>query len=159
MKFTIIETKELTAKSGAKFAVATLKNEREEVFSNVTLFAPTNTSKVGETITGELTPNDYNGKTGWKFKQETTTTIFQKKAGNFVKAMETKAENIKEAQERKNDAIKLAGLQRDAVLIVTTFYKENFKLYTDEEMERVVKNKIEEWKEWLDSNYGDVIPF
>ncbi len=159
MQFTISAIEKKTSASGKSYAKATLKDTNGIEKVNVTLWSPQCESKVGETLTGELTPNDFKGQVGWNFKAETTSTIFTKKAGNFTKAMETKAENIKEAQERKNDAIKLASLQRDAVLIVTTFYRDSLKLHNDEEMEMTVKAKIEEWKKHLDKTYGDGVPF
>jgi len=58
-----------------------------------------------------------------------------------AKAQETKREDIKEAQETKHEAIKLAGAQRDAVLIVTNFYKD---LDASE-----VRIKIQEWMKYF----------
>ena len=109
MKFQITVLEQLTAKSGTKFARASVKNEQGQEFSNVTLFSPQCETAIGGFITGELIPNDYNGKTGWKFKAETTTTNFQKKASNFVanteKAQAVVSANVEKAQESKQTAI------------------------------------------------------
>ena len=59
------------------------------------------------------------------------------------KAQERKAKHISDAQERKNDSIKAAGIQRDAVLIVTTFYQ---NLANDPDKEAKIAEKLLEWK-------------
>jgi len=159
MIFKITKIEMLTSAKGTSFARATVQNEHNQEFSNVTLFSPASNKTVGETLTGELTANDYNGKVGWKFKEETTGTYNKRPAANIGAAMDKKAANIEVAQDRKNDAIKLAAHQRDAVLIVTTFYADAYKLHTPGEMEASIKAQILSWKNWLEMNYGDNKPF
>lgn len=70
------------------------------------------------------------------------------KAG-MQKMVEQKQEGIKAAQENKHEAIREAGAQRDAVLMVTTFYPD----FTDDtiasEKERLLKEKYLYWKEFF----------
>lgn len=70
----------------------------------------------------------------------------------------------------KEESIKLSSAQRDAVLMVTTFHKDQFMkiphdrvvsqrdYYLDEE---AVKSKITEWRDWflLSKEFNDTPPF
>ena len=59
------------------------------------------------------------------------------------KAQERKFSSIKQSQEQKENSIKAAGIQRDAVLIVTTFYP---SLANDPDKEAKIAEKLLEWK-------------
>lgn len=59
-------------------------------------------------------------------------------------AQETKRNDIESAQVRKHEAIAMAGAQRDAVLMVTTFEALS-PFPTDEEL----KSKIESWMKYF----------
>lgn len=68
--------------------------------------------------------------------------------------MDKKNEAIGRFQATKEESIKMAGAQRDAVLLVTTFYKE--KQLTDAE----IKTKVVEFRDWfLSEKFNEVIPF
>lgn len=78
-----------------------------------------------------------------------------------VKAAEVTAKSVEKSQDRKEHSIKESGTQRDAVLIVTTFYKDrlaNDPILTEEEMEVIIRKKVTEWKTWLLGQMEDV-PF
>ncbi len=69
---------------------------------------------------------------------------FKRDPGAMTKAMDKKNENIHAAQDRKHDAIRMAGAQRDAVLMVTTFEK-NEKNLSDVEL----RETIEKWMKYF----------
>ncbi|MDD5068883.1 MAG: hypothetical protein PHN89_04805 [Candidatus Pacebacteria bacterium] len=70
-----------------------------------------------------------------------------KPKADIPKMMEAKKESIQQFQEVKNDSIKVAGAQRDATLMVTTFYKiaEDGLNPTDE----MLKTKWQMWKSYF----------
>ena len=70
------------------------------------------------------------------------------KAG-MQKMVTEKNENIKAAQETKHEAIREAGAQRDAVLMVTTFYPEFNDATIASEKERLLKEKYLYWREFF----------
>lgn len=59
-------------------------------------------------------------------------------------AQERKAESIEHAQDRKELSMRLAAAQRDAVLMVTTFFAKE-PLPTDTELRDAINN----WREWF----------
>lgn len=65
---------------------------------------------------------------------------YKASGGGFsAKMIEKKQENIKQSMELKQENIQMAAAQRDAVLIVTTFYPNSD--FSDAEL----RSKIEEW--------------
>lgn len=60
--------------------------------------------------------------------------------------MDYKAGQIQKAQDAKEESIKIASSGRDAVLIVTSMYKDS--TFSDEQM----KAKITEWRDWMYKN-------
>ena len=67
--------------------------------------------------------------------------------------MNYKADQIAKAQANKEDSMRLFSSGRDAVLIVTAFYKDN--PLSDEE----IKTKIEEWRKYLYNKIYADTPF
>lgn len=164
MIYTITKIERKTTSTGKQKADVSLLNPDGVEKSGVTIWGDYpnfDTLKEGDKTSGDIAMKVVGNNTYYTLYPERTNSLYPKKAGavNITKAMETKNEHVKEAQERKQDGIKLAGIQRDAVLIVTTFYKDSYKLHTDEEMEEAVKNKIVEWKKTLEQYYGDNVPF
>ncbi len=98
----------------------------------------------------------------WKHPTKGTYTLYAPKlnsgasggqrGANMTRVMNQKAENIKEAQERKETSIEKMACQRDSVLLVTTFYKD--QMLSDEE----IAQKIEQWRNYL-SNQLEKLPF
>lgn len=77
-------------------------------------------------------------------------------AGFGVKAaQERKAESIATAQGRKENAIELAASQRDATLVVTTFYKDIASNLPETERDQYIAEKITNWREWYMEHHGD----
>ena len=60
-------------------------------------------------------------------------------------AMERKEKSIGQFQASKEESIKLAGCQRDAVLIVTTMMQTNKPVWGEAE----IKDQIAQWMNWL----------
>lgn len=65
------------------------------------------------------------------------------KKSEITRAMETKNKSIQKFQKTKEEAIQLAGVNRDAILLVTSS-PETMKLSDNE-----IKKKIHEWRNWL----------
>lgn len=162
--YIIKKFEEKTAKSGTKYAKAALLDVEGNVIENVSIFAdyPNYPLSVGSQTEGELKNKPYNGKDSFSLSPVRTNTLGRKSNNAAItKAMETKNTNIKEAQTRKEESIKLAAIQRDAVLLTTTFYPEANEVYEHDMpgKEQYIKGRILEWKKWLEQNYGDGQPF
>jgi hypothetical protein len=102
---------------------------------------------LGATIDGEL----WTSATGknYLFAPKPASTGGSKGNPGIAKAMEKKNESIAKFQDSKETSIKLAGAMRDAVLIVTTFYK-------DLQMEDGdIELKIKQWRNWFLTNHGN----
>lgn len=69
---------------------------------------------------------------------------------NIEKAVEKKNKFITETQQNKENSIKTTAIQRDSVLIVTTFYPE---LANAEDKEKKIIEKLSEWKERFNEIY------
>lgn len=151
VKIDWIETK------GPDWKVATLTNEMNKTEKEVSInrtskkgevFPNFDALQVGQTIEGELWQS---GAGKWYLFPPQPKSQYRAPTSNggasrgsqMAKVMETKNQNIKEAQETKHEAIKLAGAQRDATLIVTTFYA-NLVL-TDVE----IASKVEQWMKYF----------
>lgn len=85
-------------------------------------------------------PKVYNPKTGKTFCQD--KCWLKGKPESYTPA-QAKEQQIEHAQERKGESMRLFSSGRDAVLIVTTFYKDG--TYTDEQ----IKSFIEMWKDYF----------
>ena len=77
--YKITETKPITTKTGTKMSKAILVDSQGQEYQNVTLFTPYTENKVADIIKGSLDSNDYNGKTGWKFKGRDDNDHIQEK--------------------------------------------------------------------------------
>lgn len=142
MKYIISNVTERETTAGKKYLSVTL-TAGEEQFEKVSLWSDDPdyaTFQDGATIKGTLTKNE---KGYWNFKKEGDKPAYKGGAA-ISKAMETKATNIEIAQDRKHDAIKMAGAQRDAVLMVTTF-EADAPFPTEAEL----KAKIEGWMRYF----------
>lgn len=116
-------------------------NKKGEVFPNFDGIAP------GADIEGELWRSDA-GK--WylfapKPKGEGlgTRPAWVKPKADMTRVMEKKQESIEKNMDVKNEAIKMAGAQRDAVLMVTTFYA------TQALSEEELQAKVEYWYQYF----------
>lgn len=133
----------VVSSKGTPYKRATLTDSSGKVVENVAVFnfySQFNNVTPGGTVTGSLISELYNGKMSHKLEDgKTFKTFAGKPSGGITKAMEVKNTNIKEAQERKEESIQKSGAQRDAVLMVTTFYAN--AEWSDDEL----KAKIKEW--------------
>ncbi len=106
----------------------------------------------GATFEGNPWTSPTTGKTSIYPPKPVSEAFKGQKGGNsanITKAQTVKREDIKVAQERKNTVIQLSGAMRDAVLIVTTFYR-------GVEMEDSdIQDKIKKWRAWFLENHGD----
>lgn len=145
MRFTIKTIKTFTSSNGKGYARATLTNEHGAEFDNVTIWSPLHTRLVGDVLEGNLTPNDYNGKRGWKYESEKTNTLGPK-ANQVAVAQAAKAKSIEVAQERKNDSIKVSSTFRDATILTAAMIEKGIAPFaTVEDVQRVWT----EQREWL----------
>ncbi len=147
-----------TSAKGAQFGIATVKNEANAEFENVTIFGtfPEFTSlKAGSKVEGDLITNDYNGRKGWKLQGGAPG--FKKSTGNnMAKAVEAKQEGIKLAQENKQEAIKVSSTFRDATLLTIEWIKKSdIPFMTKEDVQR----QWLEWRAWLLKNFDESAPF
>jgi hypothetical protein len=131
-------------KTGDKeYKFCTLKTENE-TFERVSIwpdYAGYAAVVEGGVVSGEV----FKKGEFWNFKGENQKPAYTGgKTGAMSKVMETKNSNILAAQDRKHDAIKLAGAQRDAVIMVSTF-EANTPFPTDVEL----KAKIEAWMKYF----------
>ena len=78
--------------------------------------------------------------------QSASKQFFPKKESAIGKAMDRKEKSIGDFAARKEDSIKLAGAQRDAVLLTTTFYPE---YTTNPNKDNLIREKFEEWKSYF----------
>ncbi len=86
-------------------------------------------------------PESTRGGAGGAFKQ-----------AQIEKTMDKKNEFIGKTLDRKEDSIRLAGAQRDAVLIVTTRYNDPEMSIAD------FKNEILKWRDWFLTEFNKDIP-
>lgn len=112
--------------------------------------------KVGDKVDGDLTRSDYNGKEGWIMNALNKPSSFAGKGNAAIsKAMDKKNENINKSMDRKEESIQLSSSQRDAVLMVTTFYPEYANIDGKEDM---IKTKIRAWRNWLLDEFANEQP-
>jgi hypothetical protein len=136
------------AKSGKPYAIATVTDYKGAEFSNVTLFDPACNKNIGEALIGTLTPNDYNGKTGWKFAEEKTTGNYPKRSpAPFAAAVKAKQEGIEKSQDRKEESIQKASIIRDSTIL--TVAESQGKMWTSSDFETCWKG----WKAFLETQW------
>ena len=160
MSYTITNVQKKTAKSGKEFIKCVIGDKETVIFSTFPDFANLAENSV---VDGDLSKGEpYNGKdqyTLWPLKKQYVPRGNGGSAG-MKAAVEAKNTNINKAIDRKEESIKLAGLQRDAVLLVTTFYVEEASTYHNTaDKEEFIREKIAYWKKTLDQSYGDGQPF
>lgn len=152
--------------TGKEKADATLIDEQGNKV-DVTIwgdFPAFNTMMPGAEIEGELKEAS-NPK--WKPSLNAPRTPKTASGSNFKtlqveKAQERKESSINRTLDRKEESIALMSAQRDATLIVTTFYKEAISSdpILSGEAERIIRKKIVEWRDWYLSNeFTDHLPF
>lgn len=110
------------------------------------------TTTFGSLVEGDLVEKEKNGYktfTIYPPKQATTGTTSGNKGAMASKMMDKKAENIAVAQDRKEESINKSACQRDAVLLTTTFYKD--QMMTDSE----IAEKIEHWRKYLSTKLAE----
>lgn len=143
MDFIIEVIDERETKDGKKYKSVTL-NGGSETYEKVSLWSddPNYASYVeGGRISGDVYKN---AKGYWNFKGLEQKKTYTTRTNAVTKAVKEKNENIVAAQDRKHDAIKMAGAQRDAVLMVTTFNaKDPFPT------EAELKSAIEAWMRYF----------
>jgi hypothetical protein len=162
MVYKIVKFNRKTTTTGKEMARVDLMDVTNIVITGVTIwgdFPSFHTLEEGHAVEGDIvTKGDF--KTLYPAR---TNTLGAKRSGgvNIAKAMETKAANIAVAQENKNESIKLAAIQRDAILLVTTFYPEFNEVYENDipGKEQAIKDRIMFWKKHLETVYGDGKPF
>ncbi len=137
-----IETVEEKQKDDKKWKTVTL-NGGSQTYERVSIW-PDYEGYAAVVEGAKLVGEVYQKGQYWNFKAATKSAYTGGKTGAMTKVMETKAANISAAQDKKHDAIKMAGAQRDAVLMVTTFEK-NSPFPTDIEL----KQKIEAWMKYF----------
>lgn len=120
--------------------------------------------KAGASVSGDLTKGEYKGKEQWTLKPLAKPSTFAPRTSNnaaIAKNMDKKAATIEKAQDRKEESMKLAAIQRDSILLVTSFYPEANAVYENDipGKEAYLQGRIMEWKKWLEQNYGDGQPF
>lgn len=158
MVYKILKFEVKQTSTGKTLAKCDLMGDGNEVTTGVTIwgdFLGFSSLAIGGQVEGDIVTKD-------NFKTLYAPRGPKRAAGgvNITKAMETKKENIKEAQDRRDFSIKLAGIQRDAVLLVTTFYPEYNDVGMDSiQKEEAIKARLLEWKKWLEQVYGDGQPF
>lgn len=165
--YQIVSMKHETTKSGKNLIRATLAlsgSEGEET-EGVTIwegFPNFGVLKVGSPVSGDIVT-----KQNGEFVNKTLfaprgvsprKTKGDSERGSIAVAMEKKAEGIEKAQDRKADAIKLAGCNRDATIMVAQELSQMTALGT-EWSQADAQIKWKEWQKWFMGNYGDGVPF
>lgn len=160
MKLKVDWAENKTAKTGKPYKRVTVVSENGEkhdvnIFSNFPDFANIGP---GSEIMGNLKQEGQY----WNIEPEGVATMrggayIANKIASIDKAMDKKNESITKFQGAKEESIKLAGAQRDAVLIVTTMLDNHYEGYT----ETGVKEQIIKWRNWflLSKEFNDIPPF
>lgn len=159
MKYKIdaIETKQ--SKTGSKYAKTTVTDEKGAQLVDVAIFGsfPMFESLVQgmeiEAVMKEGAP--FNGKPSLSLNPPETAKP-TRSGGNaaITKAMDRKEEGIERTMDRKEEGIKMSNSQRDAVLLVTTFYPELAQLEGDIKKVEIAK-AIKGWRKWFMASFGD----
>lgn len=146
-----------TSKAGNEYFRASISDETGNRTDDVAIFSSfAQYAEVapGVTVEGELEVKDYQGKKSYALVSPQASKPKTGGNGAIAKNMERKAESIATAQTRKENGIEFAATQRDATLIVTTFYPELATLEGDMKKVEIAK-AIKGWRKWLAENFGD----
>jgi hypothetical protein len=158
MIYNIDKIEQVTSSKGTQYWRADLSSGTE-LWVGVAIFGGFEDKDlvVGGKIDGELKEKEYMGKPSYTLdapmKAKTASGgAFKQKM--IEETMDRKEKSISNFQASKEESIKLAGAQRDAVLLVTTFYKD-VGMHDKE-----IKDKVIEFRDWLLSDdFTDRVPF
>lgn len=170
MRYKIAWIEQKSTKDGKPKAEATLVGETEsENATGVKVTIWGDFPNYGAIVNGGMIEGEIVPSRDPKYLPSLKPSVSPKMAsrGNFKaeqveRVMDKKNASISQFQDNKEEAIRLASAQRDAVLLVTTFYKSRWENdpILESEFDVLVKKKIIEWRDWfLSSNFTDVIPF
>lgn len=158
MKFTITKFEPSTSAAGKAYARTSLKNDAGTLYENVTIFGSHPgyiDLKEGAFVEGELTPNDYKGRKGWKMQAlvqaPAWATKGPAKSTNIATAMKKKEESIGKFQDNKNESIKISSTFRDATLI--TLAKLGHVGMDEHGFDEKFMVEWKTWRNWLWNNY------
>lgn len=147
-----------TAKTGKPYKKLSVEDEKGakfdvNIFSNFPDFA---NIAPGSVIFGKLTQEGQYWNISVDGEKPRSGAGSSFKQAQIEKVMEVKNENIGKVMDRKEESIKLAGAQRDAVLIVTTLM-DNAHQYLEEDIEKL----IIKWRNWFlnDKEFNSPPPF
>lgn len=165
MKYTIEWCEKKTTSTGKQKLDATLKDESGASYDNVTIWGDfPNFSELapGFTVEGEVVEKQngqYLNKTLYapKAPKAVGSTFKQKMIED---TMAKKEESIRRIQTDKEENIKLMSAQRDAVLLVTTFYTDVAEATPFPDRETFIKAKVVEFRDWLlSAKFQEHTPF
>ena len=151
-----LEMKETS--TGKRKADATIKgedghNQDVTIWADFPGFAELNP---GATVEGEIKPAS---DPKYKPSLSPARSPYKAQGGGYkAKVMEDamvrKETSISKFQDNKEQSIKLISAQRDAVLMVTTFYKDQNLDSTE------LKEKVVSWRDWfLSEKFNETLPF
>lgn len=151
------------SKTGKSFAKLELKDEQGVIHSSVSVwsdFPNFENLAPGMQVDGELVKKgEYTNLVVAKtsYSPNYTPRANSGPTRAFAAAQEVKGKQIERSQEHKDNSIKVSSTMRDAVLLVTTFYRD--VTMSDKEIEEKVKvwrSKL--WEMWEDhKNYPPVL--
>lgn len=138
-----------TIASGKRVANCELKDEQGNLVSGTVSiwedFPSFSNMTFGSVVRGTIKANDK----GYKSLYAPRAPKSGGGASFGATAMKAKQEGIERSQDRKEEAILASGSMRDAVLIVTTFYRSPRFNFSDTE----IQDKIRAWRKWLISEH------
>ena len=169
-KYTIdwMETKETS--TGKKLHKANLTDENGNKLDSVTLWA----SEWPDVMNGHVVEGTYEEKQNGQYLNK---TLYAPKTPKTAQGGAYRAKVVEEAQirkegsinrtlDRKEESIKMSSAQRDAVLIVTTFYKDRWINdpiiggASDMELDTMIKEKVLKYRDWFISHeFEEHTPF
>lgn len=158
MVYTVTNIQQKTSTTGKNYQVADLMDMNGQVFEAVSSWNGDFKSE-GLTLDGTIESKEFNGKTYFNFKGQSSITPGGK-TGQMVKTMEKKAEMISHAQDRKEEAIQHAGSITNATNLVIALLSAGVIPSMASETE--IKTKVREYIVWykeLYTNPQSVAPF
>lgn len=139
MSYTIQKIEFKTSGAGNKYARATIDGKEVAIFDKFPNFE---NLKEGDTVDGDLTKKDYNGKESWTLNPLYKPSTFQPKGGGAgVKAAQERKEvMIEKAQERKSESIAYFNAINSAIAL--------YNAHPEKEMHNP-KEFIIEYRDWF----------
>lgn len=149
---------------GTTYHRATLVDEEGNQTENVAIFAgfTGGALDLAGTVRGVLVNKPYNGKPSYTLNSPGQVPGSGARTASRDAAQARVEKSVEKAQDRKEESIKHSAAQRDAVLLVTTFYRDRFANdpILESELDSFIKKKVTEFRDWLLSdNFTDSIPF